>query len=186
MNHISFYYFHKASLYGKKINHKYSLTIYFSHFIFSFPFFKKILFIHETHTMRGRDIGRGKNRLPLGSLMPDSIPGPWDHNLSQRQMLNHWAAQASQFPLLSSHVCSNDLLWRKAQWGQVGSALFALLWHQCPTLQSAWSASVSQGSCLSEIFHVVPTGPAFCTSARLLFPKLGSADSGAVILPQNH
>ena len=24
-----------------------------------------------------------------GSLMWDSIPGPWDHNLSQRQTLNH-------------------------------------------------------------------------------------------------
>ena len=25
----------------------------------------------------------------VGSLMWNSIPGPWDHNLSQRQMLNH-------------------------------------------------------------------------------------------------
>ena len=38
---------------------------------------------------RGRDTGRRKSRLPAGSPMWDSIPGPWDHNLSQRQMLNH-------------------------------------------------------------------------------------------------
>ena len=25
--------------------------------------------------------------------MKDSVPGPWDHDLSQRQMLNHWATQ---------------------------------------------------------------------------------------------
>ena len=36
-----------------------------------------------------RDIGRGRSRLPVGSLMQDLIPGPWDHDLSQRQTLNH-------------------------------------------------------------------------------------------------
>ena len=30
-----------------------------------------------------------ESRLPAGSLMQDSIPGPRDHDLSQRQMLNH-------------------------------------------------------------------------------------------------
>ena len=35
-------------------------------------------------TERGRDIGRGRSRLPMGSLMQNSIPGPWDHTLSQR------------------------------------------------------------------------------------------------------
>ena len=29
----------------------------------------KILFIHDRHTERGRDIGRGRSRLPEGSLM---------------------------------------------------------------------------------------------------------------------
>ena len=33
----------------------------------SFLFFFKILFIHERHTERGRDIGRGKSRLHAGS-----------------------------------------------------------------------------------------------------------------------
>ena len=39
-------------------------------------------------TKRGRDIGRGRSRLPVGSLMQDSIPGPWDHDLSQRLTFN--------------------------------------------------------------------------------------------------
>ena len=36
----------------------------------------KILFIHERRSERGRDIGRGRSRLPMGSLMRDLIPGP--------------------------------------------------------------------------------------------------------------
>ena len=39
-------------------------------------------------TEKDGDIGRGRDRLPVGSPMWDSIPGPWDHNLSQRQMLH--------------------------------------------------------------------------------------------------
>ena len=58
---------------------------------------KKIfyLFIHERHRERGRNIGRGRSRLPAGSPMRDSIPGPRDHDLSQRQTLNRWAPQTS-------------------------------------------------------------------------------------------
>ena len=37
----------------------------------------------------GRDIGRGRSKLPVGCPMWDSILGPWAHALSQRQMLNH-------------------------------------------------------------------------------------------------
>ena len=40
-------------------------------------------------TERGRVIGRGRSRLPVGNPMKDLIPGPWDYDLSQRQMLNH-------------------------------------------------------------------------------------------------
>ena len=36
----------------------------------------KNLFIHERHTERGRDIGRGRSRLAAVSLMQDSIPAP--------------------------------------------------------------------------------------------------------------
>ena len=52
-------------------------------------YFFKILFIHERHTERGRDIGRGRSRPLAGSLMWNSILGPQDHTLSQRQTLNH-------------------------------------------------------------------------------------------------
>ena len=51
---------------------------------------KKI--IHERHRERGRDIGRGRSKLLMGTLMWDLISGPWDHNLSQRpdaQPLSH-------------------------------------------------------------------------------------------------
>ena len=49
------------------------------------------LFIHGRHTERGRR----RSRLLAGSLMQNSIPGPWDHDLSQGQMLNCWATQAT-------------------------------------------------------------------------------------------
>ena len=41
-------------------------------------YFFKILFIYlwETHTHRGRDIGRGRSRLLAGSPMWDLVPGP--------------------------------------------------------------------------------------------------------------
>ena len=50
----------------------------------------------ERERERGRDTGRGRSRLHAGSLMQDSIPGPWGHALSQRQTLNHGATRASQ------------------------------------------------------------------------------------------
>ena len=53
-------------------------------------------FIHERHRERGRDLGRGRSRLLTGSPMWDSTPESRDHALSQRQMLNRWATQASQ------------------------------------------------------------------------------------------
>ena len=58
--------------------------------LLSLCFFFKILFIYyDRHRERGRDIAKGRSRIPMGSLMQDSIPGPQDHDLSQRQMLNH-------------------------------------------------------------------------------------------------
>ena len=41
-----------------------------------FSFFKILLFIHERHKERGRDIGRSRSRLFAGSIMWDSISGP--------------------------------------------------------------------------------------------------------------
>ena len=72
-----------------------TFTLFCSHpFIWFQNNLKKYLFIHERH----RETGRGKSRLPAGSLLWDSIPGPWDHALSQKQMLSHWAIQASLVP----------------------------------------------------------------------------------------
>ena len=46
--------------------------------------------MRDTERERGEaDIGRGRSRLHVSSLMWDSIPGLWDHALSQRQTLNH-------------------------------------------------------------------------------------------------
>ena len=59
------------------------------------------LFILERHREGGRDIGRRRSRLPVGSLMQGSIPGPRDYDSSQKQMLNHWLAQVSQSVLVS-------------------------------------------------------------------------------------
>ena len=48
-------------------------------------------------TEGGRDIGRDRSRIPAGSPMWDLIPGPRDHDLSQRQMFNHWATPQLNF-----------------------------------------------------------------------------------------
>ena len=56
------------------------------------------MIVTERERERHRDIGRGRSRLHAGSLMWDSILGPWDHPvffgggnhpLSLRQMLKH-------------------------------------------------------------------------------------------------
>ena len=73
--------------------------------ILLFFFFLKILCIYSWETHRGRAIGRGRSRLPTGSLIWDLIPGPRDHDLSRRQMLNHWA----RCPNNSALIVSNDL-----------------------------------------------------------------------------
>ena len=49
--------------------------------------------MRDTERERGRNIGRGRSRILVGSPMRDSIPGPQDHALSQRQTLNHLATQ---------------------------------------------------------------------------------------------
>ena len=55
-----------------------------------FFIFFKILFIDW---WRGGAEGEAGSN--AGSLMWDSIPGPQDHALSQRQVLNHWATRES-------------------------------------------------------------------------------------------
>ena len=52
-------------------------------------FFKDLIYLFMRERERGRDIGRGRSRLPAGIPVQDSIPGPRDQDLSQSQMLNH-------------------------------------------------------------------------------------------------
>ena len=59
--------------------------------------------------VRGRDIGRGRSRLLAESSMWDTIPGPQNHALSQSQMFNCWATQAS--PLVVFFEVQKFLIW---------------------------------------------------------------------------
>ena len=58
------------------------------------------MIVTERERERGRDTGRGRSRLLAGSPMWDLIPGPQDHTLSWKQMLNHRATQVSQILFL--------------------------------------------------------------------------------------
>ena len=80
---------------------------------FSFYFNVSLIFFLWETTERGRDVGRGRSRCPVGSLMLDSIPGSWDHDLSRRQMLNHWATQISQSLSFSIFRCHHHFYHRE-------------------------------------------------------------------------
>ena len=56
------------------------------------------LFIHERYRKKGRDIGRRRTRLPVGSLTWDSIPGPQD-----QEPLSHPGAPSCFFYLATYH-----------------------------------------------------------------------------------
>ena len=59
---------------------------------------------------KGRDVGRGRSTLQAGSPMWDSIPGPQDHDLSRRQMLNQLSLPgAACFNILKYPECISDL-----------------------------------------------------------------------------
>ena len=58
--------------------------------------------IYSWETQRGRDTGRGRSKLPVGSPMQDSIP--WDQYRSGRQKLNHWATQVSPDEIIFKHL----------------------------------------------------------------------------------
>ena len=75
---------------AKRYDHRNSSLIYF--IFFKVTFFCKdfiYLFMRDTERERGRDTGRGRNRLHAGTLMWDSIPGLQDHALGRRWALNH-------------------------------------------------------------------------------------------------
>ena len=66
-----------------------------------FSFFLKIyLFIHERHRLRERERQRHRQREKQAPRREPDVgpdPGSWDHDLSWRQVPNHWATQASQY-----------------------------------------------------------------------------------------
>ena len=76
-----------------------------SPFVFFFFFLRFYLFIHGRHKERGGDTDRGRSRLPTGSPMWNSILGPRDHDLSQRQTLNHWAQVPLTFYVFKKWIC---------------------------------------------------------------------------------
>ena len=51
-------------------------------------FFKDFIYLFIRDTQRGRDTGRRRSRLHVGSLMWDSISGLQDHALGRRQAPN--------------------------------------------------------------------------------------------------
>ena len=64
-----------------------------------FLFFKDFIYLFIRDTQREAETqaeGEGRSRPHAGSPMWDSIPGPQDHDLSQKQMLHHRATLASQ------------------------------------------------------------------------------------------
>ena len=62
----------------------------------SLLFLKNILFIYSWETQREAETeAEEEKQAPCRSLLQDWIPGLQDHDLGQRQMLNHWATQES-------------------------------------------------------------------------------------------
>ena len=96
-----------------------------------FKFLKKILFIHERHTERGRNIVRERSRLHPGSPMWDSIQGLQDHALGQRQTLNPWTTQASLLWKFLKWKPLWFVLWRSSLVITVKSNLSFLVWNYC-------------------------------------------------------
>ena len=69
-----------------------------------------------------RERGRDRSRLPVRSPMQDLISGSWDHDLSRRQMLNHWATQVPPNPTVYWKE-GNILVWYF--WAHHNN------WHKC-------------------------------------------------------
>ena len=63
-----------------------------------------LLNIHtHTHTHRGRNTGKGRSKLPMGTLMWDSILGPWNHNLSPGVHSLLTSQKESKLPIWNTH-----------------------------------------------------------------------------------
>ena len=78
-------------------------------------FLRSYLFIHERNRERQRHRQR-KRQAPVRSLMGNSIPGPWDYDLSQRQTLNHWATQEPQHSGVFLWSLASMVLLQKEHW----------------------------------------------------------------------
>ena len=81
-------------------------------------FLRFYLFIHERWRKRQRHIGRGRGRLPAGSPMQDSIPGPQGHGLGPSR---HSTAEPPGHPSprgLSSHLFMKFCLFEKETRGR--------------------------------------------------------------------
>ena len=87
-----------------------------------FFFFQDFIYLFMRHTERGRDTGRGRSWLHAGSPTWHLILGPWDHDLSRRQMLNRQSlpgALSQYFSKWPTHdVIKSSMSWAAwlAQW----------------------------------------------------------------------
>ena len=111
-------------------------------------------------TERGRDIGRGRSRLPAGSMMQDLTPRLRDHDLSQRQMLNHWATQVPQY-LHLLNFCYSVLTWSDSPGPPPTEYASFPVWEQ-----SSLSSTQFISTSLSVSLDVISSWTAF------YFPKL--------------
>ena len=97
-------------------------------------FLKYFIYLFMRDTERGKD--RGRSRLHAGSPMQDLIPGLQDHDLSRRQMLIHWAIQAS---LLATFKCQSYLKkFFLIRYPAGSSSLFLLLILSLGTFCKLW------------------------------------------------
>ena len=66
-------------------------------------FLKEFIYLFIRDRERGRDIGRGRSRVPVGNPMKDSIPGPQDHDWSEGR------CSTTEPPRCPRYCISNEL-----------------------------------------------------------------------------
>ena len=98
---------------------------------FIYLFFKDFLYLFMRDTERGRDTGRGRSRLPVRSLMWVLIPGPRDHDLSWRQMLNCSTTEPPRRPYPGFHLRTMLTIWIGQKW-KVDESDFRIWENGCP------------------------------------------------------
>ena len=124
-------------------------------------FFKKrfYLIIHERHTERGRDLVRGRGRLPVGSLMWDLISGLQDHVLSQDRCLTTEQPSHPQKICLDASDSVSFLVKRSTD----------VFWNLCP-LSAAIQCRLPQKTLLPmPAMPSIPPMPAYRASRILIW-----------------